>query len=139
MPLTKIEIERLIAAARQRIEETSLKAREETEQTLRDLRDALLTDTPVIDMTHSTSHRMHLSEALGPSDRIAPVLAAVKLSAAKLARKVGRDPSLITKYRSGERPIPEKLALKIQTVTRSEAYPDGIDPSWWKGGISPND
>jgi hypothetical protein len=59
------------------------------------------------------------------------------MTAGDVAKAAGWDEGMYSRCRAGRYPIPEKRALAVQKVTRSDAYPEGIAPTpeFWPGGV----
>jgi len=82
-------------------------------------------------------HRLATSRGKGPQDAHAPVLAAAGLTARDAALKAGWNEAIYSRARKGKYPISEAWALAVQNVTRSEAHPEGIEPTavFWPAGV----
>lgn len=80
---------------------------------------------------------MAVSRGRSPQDAHAPVLAAAGLTAGDAAKAAGWSEVMYSRCRSGRSTVKEDHALALQRVTRSETFPEGIQPNvtFWPAGV----
>jgi len=83
------------------------------------------------------SHRLAISRSRSkgmPRDPFSAACRKASLTRGGLARALGIDPALLSRYRKGTRPIPQERADKVKALTGWPA-----DKAHWPGGIVPLD